>query len=238
VVYNKDIGNYSIKCRNASPKLQEDIMLEKLEQLLGEELSKQVTEKLGTVELAIFNDGSVVRAEKYETLKTDHKNLEEKYHSDISEVNTKLESAVKNAGDLDALKGTLETLKTDNTKLTEDYQTNLQNIKVNSAIDVALLKANVKPGYDTMLKTQLNRESLTFDGDNLVGLTDSITNLQTSFPELFGEMKVVGIDPQSNVIPQIRSNSYHAQYQEAIKAGHTKDAIKIKQEAYDKGEGF
>ena len=182
-------------------------MLDKIKELLGEELSKQVTDVLGTVELAIMNNGSVVPVDKYDNLKIDHKALEDKYHSDISDVNTKLEEAVKNSGDLDALKGTLESLKTDNTKLTADYQQNIQNIKVDSAIDVALLKANVKPGYDTMLKTQLNRDSLTFDGDNLVGLTDSITGLQTSFPELFGEMKVKGVDLQNGGTPQLGEKS-------------------------------
>ena len=89
-------------------------MLEKLTQLLGEELSKQVAEKLGTVELAVMNDGSVVKADKYDNLKGEYKDLEGKYLTDISEFNSKLETAVKNADDYEALKGTLENLKAEN----------------------------------------------------------------------------------------------------------------------------
>ena len=60
-------------------------MIDKLKELLGEELSKQVEDKLGKVELAIFNDGTVVPSDKYDTLKTDNKALETKYQTDVAE---------------------------------------------------------------------------------------------------------------------------------------------------------
>ena len=52
-------------------------MLEKIKELLGEELSEQVTEKLGNVEIGITNDGSLVPAEKHDTMKAELKATKE-----------------------------------------------------------------------------------------------------------------------------------------------------------------
>jgi len=210
-------------------------MLDKIKELLGEELASKVTAALGTVELAVMNDGSVVKADKYETLKSDHGQLETKYQTDVLDANTKLEAATKNAGDYETLKGTLEGLKTDNLKLVEQFETDKVNMKKNSAVEIALLKANVNDKYLNMAKTQLNMENLIFDGDNLVGLDDSIEKLRGSFTEIFGEVKKVGGVIVTGVQTK-ETDTYKAKYDEAISNGHTREAIKIKQKAFAEGE--
>ena len=173
-------------------------MNKNIAELLGEELSKQVTEKLGTVELAIMNNGSVVPADKYEQLKSDNKALETKYQTDISDFTSKLEEASKGTKDIDKLKASLETLTTDNKSLMEKYQKDTLNIKLDSAIDVALLKANVDEKYVPLLKTQINKDNLKAEDDNIIGLTDSIANLQTAYPDMFGQIKKTGVQPPSD----------------------------------------
>jgi len=173
-------------------------MLEKLATLLGEELSKQVTEKLGTVELAVFNDGTVVPAEKHEKLKADNKALEGKYQTDISEFTKKLEDASKSTDDIVKLKESLETLRQENNEIVSKYDEETKNIKMDSAIDLALMKANVDEKYIPLLKTQIKRENLTIDGENIIGLTDSIEGLKGTYDKMFGEVKKTGVQPPSD----------------------------------------
>ena len=196
-------------------------MLDKIKELLGEELSKQVIEKLGTVELAIMNNGSVVPAEKYDILKAEYKGLNSKYDTDINDFNEKLETATNNSADYETLKGTLETFKADNQKMTDEYQAEKTKIKKNSAIDLALIRANVDEEYFEMVKSQVNMDNLTFENDNLIGLSDSIAALQGKFPKLFGEMKKVGATPPGNDInpPVGKKQQLIKQYNEAEAKG-------------------
>lgn len=48
-------------------------MNEKIKKILGEELSRQVSEKLGDVEIGITNDGTLVSAEKHDKMKAEYK---------------------------------------------------------------------------------------------------------------------------------------------------------------------
>jgi len=174
-------------------------MLDKIKEVLGEELAKAIDEKLteAKIELAIMNDGSVVKSDKYETLKTEYKGLETKYQSDIGDVNSKLKEAMDKATDYDGLKGTLETMKTENAKTIDEYKASTERIKKTSAIDVALLKANVKDGYTSMLKSQIDVDKLSFDGDTLVGLNDTIEKFKTTYVDLFGTLKKTGGEPDT-----------------------------------------
>lgn len=213
-------------------------MLQKLKELLGEELSKQVQEKLGDIELAVFNDGSVVPATKYETLKADHQGLTEKYQNDISGLNSKLTEAMASAADYDSLKNTIQSVKAENEQIAKAHQEELLKIKMDSAIDVALLKANVKESYLPLLKTQLNTEALTFDGDNLIGLTDTIQTAQNKFPDLFGTVKKVGVNPDNGINPATgKKQQLIEQYNQAEKAKDVKQmALLDKQIRSIKGE--
>ena len=174
-------------------------MLDKIKEVLGEELAKAIDEKLteAKIELAIMNDGSVVKSDKYETLKTEYKGLETKYQSDIGDVNSKLKEAMDKATDYDGLKGTLETMKTENAKTIDEYKASTERIKKTSAIDVALLKANVKDGYTSMLKSQIDVDKLSFDGETLVGLNDTIEKFKTTYVDLFGTLKKTGGEPDA-----------------------------------------
>lgn len=176
-------------------------MIQKLSELLGEELSTQVTQKLGDVELAVMNDGTVVNATKHDNLKIEFKALETKYSTDISGMNSKLDAATANAADYDSLKGTIDTLKADNVKAAEDYRIETSRIKKANALNFELMKSGVDEQYLDMVKSQINLDNLVFDGDDIIGLSDSVNKAKDSFPKLFGEMKKLGVTPQSNTEP-------------------------------------
>jgi len=203
-------------------------MLDQLKELLGEELSAQVQEKLGEVELAIFNNGTVVPADKYDSLKAEHKSLTEKYQTDISGLNSKLENAMTNAADYDSLKGTLETLQAENNKIAEEHQQELINSKKSNAVELALIKANLKDGYLPLIKSQINTESLSFDGDNLIGLTDTIQSVQQQYPDMFGQVKKVGINPENGLAANLgKKQQLIEQYNTAEKNGDSKQMFAL-----------
>ena len=52
--------------------------------------------------------------------------------------------------------------------------------------------------YIPLLKTQINRDNLKFDNDNLIGLDTSVATLQTEYPKMFGEIKKMGNPPSSD----------------------------------------
>lgn len=185
-------------------------MLEKIKQLLGEELSKQVEAKLGPVELAIMNDGTVVKAEKHDTLKGDLKTLQEKYDTDLRELNTKLEAAMKDSSDYDSLKGTLATLQEENQKLSQDFSKDLQDIKINSAIKVDLIKEQAKDIKSVLAHIDLSKVSL--DGENLVGYIEQRDSAKKDFPYLFGKDIQKGTDPKGNNNPEPQKNPWSKEH--------------------------
>ncbi len=207
-------------------------MLEKLKELLGEELANQVTEKLGDTELAIMNDGSVVKADKHDSLKAEYKALESKYTTDISEINSKLTEATSNAADYDTLKGTLETFKLESETRQKEHDTQLLSVKMDKDIDSLLYKNNVKDKYMDIAKQQFNKESLKYDNETLLGAGDTLGRLTDTFPEWFGEIKKAGPTPQGGVQTPT-PDSYKARLEAATSM---RDKIKIKQEAKENGE--
>ena len=86
-------------------------MNEKIKALLGEELATQVAEKLGDVQLAVFNDGSVVPAEKHDGLK-----------SELKEYKSKLEETNKLVSELNEKAGLADEWKTKATDWESKYK--------------------------------------------------------------------------------------------------------------------
>ena len=144
----------------------------------------------------------MVKADKYDTLKADYKGLETKYQTDVADANGKLDEAMKKATDYDTLKGTLDELKTENAKIIDEHKSTTERIKKQSAVDVALLKSNVKDGYADILKGQIDLDKLQFDGENLIGLNDTIESFKTKYVDLFGETKKSGtLPPAEGKVP-------------------------------------
>lgn len=171
----------------------------KILELLGEELAKQVTEKLGKVELGIVNDGSLVPADKYDSLKAEHKTLQGNYKTELTELNTKLETAIKGSENAESFKQAIEDLKASNSKTVEEYEGKIQKTKRDALLDIELLKANAK--NSKAVKALLNDELIKLDGESLLGVSEQITNLKESDPYLFGEVKKQGTEPAKGVPP-------------------------------------
>ena len=206
-------------------------MLEKLVEVLGEELSSQVSTKLqeAKIELAIFNDGSVVPATKYDSLKAENRELEAKYDADVKDFSKKLEDATKGVEDYDTIKKTLEQMKLDTDDLIAKTETEKANIKIESAFEVELIKNNVDEAYLPLFKKQLDMDKVKLEGEEVTGLKELVDTFRTTYPKSFGEVKKAGAQPSMDgKTPDASKKSQLVEaYNQAQKAGDAKKMFAI-----------
>lgn len=133
---------------------------------LDEETAKKV-EAASTEELK----GYVEKA-KYSELETVKNQLEESNKT----VNKQLEDLKKNTGDAEALKAEIQKMQDENKSKETEYSNNIKKLKVDNAIELALIGAKAK--NTKAVKALLNLENLEIGEDGKVkGLEDQIKNL-------------------------------------------------------------
>lgn len=213
-------------------------MNDKIKELLGEELSTQVMAKLGSVELGIANDGSLVPAEKFDTIKAERTKAQAEVETLTAQVegNAKIvEELTQKAGMSDELKTELDNMKTtmETTKaqvLSEAAEKEANIIKT-YAIKEHLTKANANPDVINYLVNEFDLASIEMDGENIKNWEAMLEPLKQNKKTLFGETKYTGHDPyKGGGTPD--SNAYAARYKNAK---DTKEKVKIKREAFENG---
>lgn len=146
-------------------------MLEKITKLLGEELSKEVQAKLGEVELGIVNDGSLVPAEKHDSMKAEFKATQEQLN--------KLQADIKA---FEGSESTIEELKEQLKAKGDEFEqfksdTEKREVARNkvSALTKALVKAGaIEESVDLLVNTfdlekvQLNNKGEIVDNEDLI----------------------------------------------------------------------
>ncbi len=213
-------------------------MNDKLKGLLGEELSKQVEEKLGSIELGIANDGSLVPAEKFDTIKTERNKAQADVETLTAQVdgNAKIvEELTQKAGMSDELKTTIESMKTtmETTKATvlSEAAEKEANIIKTYAIKEHLAKANANPDAIGYLVNDFDLSQVEMDGDNIKNWEALLEPLKSNKKTLFGESKFVG-NTTHNGSGTPDSNAYAARYKNAK---NNLEKVKIKREAQENG---
>lgn len=156
-------------------------MLEKIEKLLGEELAKKVEKKLGDVELAIMNDGTVVPVRKYKGLEENLKDLEAKYEEANADDGTKAE---------------LERLQ----KEYADYKGEVLKDKETSTKTSKLMKELKKAGFvadaiDLIVK-EFNMEDVKLENDEIVDAEKLISPIKEKRKSLIVQEKIKGEEPK------------------------------------------
>jgi len=141
-------------------------MLDKIKELLGEELSSQVAEKLGSVELAIANDGSWIPADKYEKLKVEYKALE----TQAEATNQQIEEFKNANSEVEGLKEKLNSLNTEYDQFKQESQTRELNFKKSTVLKDLISKSFNPDAVDLLLSTfDLNEINLTEAGEIVDG---------------------------------------------------------------------
>ena len=155
--------------------------IEVLKENLSEETYKAVASELEgkDVKLADLSKGEYVSKSKYDALETQLNNTQ----TLLTDTSAKLETAMQNAGDNEALRQEIEKIKNTN-------QTNLDNLKHEyenklkvSAVMAEITKAGANDPADIL--PHINMDAVTVSDKGFVGLAEQLEAVKTSKPYLF-----------------------------------------------------
>ena len=151
-----------------------------------------------------------------------------KLEADLAARDTQLEELKKAAGTSEELKKQIEQLQAENKKAGEEWQAKLAQMQLDFTLERALTAAKAK--NPKAVKALLNMEKVKLDGEQLLGLDEQLKELQKSDAYLFGEPGRVG--GGTNPPGGADSKTIDQQIEEAVKAGNTGLAIRLKNEKY------
>jgi len=151
-----------------------------------------------------------------------------KLEADLQARDTQLEELKKAAGTSEELKKQIETLQEANQKASDEWQKKFAQMQLDFALEKALTSAKAKNAK--AVKALLDMEKVKLDGEQLLGLDDQLKELQKSDAYLFGEPGKVGggTNPPGGTEPK----TIDQQIEDAVKAGNTGLAIRLKNEKY------
>lgn len=159
--------------------------MEFLKDILGEELYKQVSEKLAgneKVKLINASDGSWIPKDKFNEKNEEAKNLQQQ----LNERDKQLKDLQKKAKGNEELESTIDALREANKKTKEDFESKLKAQQKDFAIETKLRNAGAK--NPKAVKALLNQDAITIEGENVYGLDDQLKGLKESDSYLFGEV--------------------------------------------------
>jgi len=194
---------------------------------------KELLEKAGIEEEKVDSTITDINKElpKYFIPKDKYNEVAEakkKLEADLQGRDAQLEELKKAAGTSEELKKQIETLQAENKKAGDEWQAKLSKMQLDFALERALTTAKAK--NPKAVKALLDMEKVKLDGEQLLGLDDQLKAIQQSDPYLFGEPGRVGggTNPPGGTEPK----TIDQQIEEAIKAGNTALAIRLKNEKY------
>lgn len=196
-------------------------------------ISDEVAEKIVTVVNKEFSDfvpksrfNSVI--EQRDKYKTDYENSLEQ-----------LKTLTDSAKEFDNLKTELGKLQETNKQLITDHAKAIEQINLDNAVEMTLVKANAKNTKAVKALMSDFLESATLDGENVKGIDDVIAKLKETDGYLFNTSSegFKGSTPKDNggagqPTPQAL---FESRYAEAKANGNQVEQIKIKQEASKQG---
>jgi hypothetical protein len=152
-----------------------------LKDILGDDLYKQVKEKLGDTEVIVVdpNDPMVPKRRLDEVIaeRNRYKEMVEERDSQLADLKTW-------AKDNEVLKAQIAELQAKNKQVTEDYEKQLKEQRFAFAIERAVAKADARNVKAVV--ALLDASKISLDGENLLGFDEQIAALKKSDPYLFG----------------------------------------------------
>jgi Phage minor structural protein GP20. len=131
------------------------------------------------IKLANLASGQYVDKEKFDRAETQANDLQ----AQLKQRDTDIEELKKIDGK--GLQAKITELQTQYDTDTKELSGKLQKQTLDSKIDLALLGAKAK--NTKAVRALLDAESIKLDGENVLGLKDQLTKIQTENPFLFGE---------------------------------------------------
>lgn len=153
-------------------------------ELLGEELYKQVTEKVGDKhKIAIVSDGNWIPKDKFDAINNERK----EYKGQVDDLNKKLGELQGKAKDSEEITKQIDELK----KQIADRETELAAIRKTNAIKLEVLKAGPRDVRDILPHIKGDIVNIAEDG-TMTGLEEQLNKLKESKPYLFKEETPAG----------------------------------------------
>ena len=202
-----------------------------LKDILGDDLYKQVKEKLGDAEVIVVdpNDPMVPKRRLDEVITERNR-----YKEQVAERDTQLADLGAKAKDHDTLRVQIAELQAKNKQAAEDYEKQLKDQRFAFAIERAVAKADARNVKAVV--ALLDTPKISLDGENLLGFDEQIAALKKSDPFLFG-VDLKGRTPEgTGKPPQTPENPWKKETFNLTKQGeiYRKDpdlAAKLKAEA-------
>lgn len=149
-----------------------------LKEILGEELYKQVTEKLGDKKIMI-DDGNFIPKSRFNEVNEAKKELDKL----LKERDMQLEQLSKNNKDSEELTKQIKDLQALNKQTADEYENKISKMQFDHALDGALTGAKCK--NIKALKALLDIENIKYQDGKLEGLQDQLNTLKESDGYLF-----------------------------------------------------
>lgn len=130
---------------------------------------------------------------RFDEVNTENKTLK----TDIATRDTQLETLKNSTGDVEGMKKIITDLQAQNATDKANYDAQLKQIKIDSAVEKALVGAKAK--NVKAVKALLDLEKAELDGDNIKGLEDQLKKLQESEDSKF----LFNVDPAGGAKPPI-----------------------------------
>lgn len=202
-----------------------------LKDILGDDLYKQVKEKLGDTEVIVVdpNDPMVPKRRLDEVIAERNR-----YKELVEERDAQLADLKAGAKDNEVLKAQIAELQAKNKQAAEDYEKQLKEQRFAFAVERAVAKADARNVKAVV--ALLDTSKISLDGENLLGFDEQIAALKKSDPYLFG-VELKGRTPEgTGKQPQIQENPWKRETWNLTKQGEIirKDpdlAAKLKAEA-------
>lgn len=160
-----------------------------LREILGEELYKQVKEKLGDKKLGVINDGSWMPKQKLDEKIEEVKLLKEKVTSYEKQVNDTT-ALLKDSADL---KAKFEALQTESKTQLEARDKQISNIVKKTALKQILQEKGAR--YPDLLLKEFDVDTLEMEGETVKNFDSLLNPLKEKYGDMFVEKKVAGTQP-------------------------------------------
>ena len=157
--------------------------MDKLKELLGEELFEQVKEKLGDKKIDIVNDGRWIPKTKFDEVN----NEKNEYKAQVEELNEALGELKGKAKDGEEVEARIQELE----EMIENKEKEITNIRKTNAIKFEVLKANPNDVADILPHLKDDTITIAEDG-TITGLKEQLESLKENKPYLFKQVEPQG----------------------------------------------
>jgi rhamnose utilization protein RhaD (predicted bifunctional aldolase and dehydrogenase) len=162
-------------------------MSEKMKQMLGEDLYKQVAEKMGEIKFDIL-DGYIPKA-RFNEVNEKNKLFEEK----ISSYEKQMNSTKNLLKDNEELKAQYSKIQDEHKELMKQKDKEIGNILKKSMFKEILNKEGAK--HPDLLMRDIDWDVLSIDNNNLIGANEKISEIKTNYADLFVTKTTEGNTP-------------------------------------------